>query len=240
VTDAALTSPGAAIAARAAVERALAPDVNAAVREFLRRLSIMLGLPLALTASAEAEALSAEEERRLLAAIQKAENVGQIVDLWQAVMDPVSGAVAEIVPYFIRESFKDKVKGAIRASDAPVDFVDTLVEEATSRGLQQTQRPAAAEHWRTFAEQFNRTWSTAAYNADAFAALQQAGFTHKRWVTRHDDRVRTTHREVDGWAVGMQAAFIVGGAPMMYPGDPMGPPQETINCRCVLVGVRRE
>jgi len=33
--------------------------------------------------------------------------------------------------------------------------------------------------------------------------------------------------------VGMNEPFLVGGASLMYPGDPNGPASEIINCRCV-------
>ncbi len=57
----------------------------------------------------------------------------------------------------------------------------------------------------------------------------------KEWVTMHDEKVRETHDEVDGKKPWINQPFIVGDFPMMYPGDPKGPPQEIINCRCVLV-----
>jgi hypothetical protein len=56
----------------------------------------------------------------------------------------------------------------------------------------------------------------------------------KTWITMHDDRVRHTHRAMDGISVNLDQTFSVGGHPMKYPGDPIAPPEETINCRCVL------
>ena len=59
----------------------------------------------------------------------------------------------------------------------------------------------------------------------------------KRWVTRHDSHVRTSHRAMEGVTVGLEDRFIVGPSrsPMQYPADPAGPPSEVYNCRCVLV-----
>jgi len=54
------------------------------------------------------------------------------------------------------------------------------------------------------------------------------------WLSRRDNRVRTTHREADGQEVGDQEPFVVcGGVQMMFPGEPVGPPECWINCRCV-------
>jgi hypothetical protein len=54
----------------------------------------------------------------------------------------------------------------------------------------------------------------------------------KQWVTSHDERVRDSHREVDGETVDVGGAWTVGGWPMRYPGDPEGPPEEVVGCRC--------
>lgn len=56
----------------------------------------------------------------------------------------------------------------------------------------------------------------------------------KRWVSRDDDRVRESHMIADGQTVPIQQPFRVGMGYMMYPGDPMGLPQETVGCRCEL------
>lgn len=53
------------------------------------------------------------------------------------------------------------------------------------------------------------------------------------WRTAHDDRVRDTHRTMDGQTRPIGAPFVTGsGARLRYPGDPAGPPHETIQCRC--------
>jgi len=47
-----------------------------------------------------------------------------------------------------------------------------------------------------------------------------------------DHRTRPTHRTADGQRVPLAAPFQVGGFELMFPGDPAGPPQEVIQCRC--------
>lgn len=59
-------------------------------------------------------------------------------------------------------------------------------------------------------------------------------FTHKRWLSASDGRVRPDHATAHGQTVPLEEAFSVGGAAMQYPGDPAGPPAEVFNCRCTL------
>jgi uncharacterized protein with gpF-like domain len=57
----------------------------------------------------------------------------------------------------------------------------------------------------------------------------------RTWVATLDDRTRDTHAEMDGQIVGMDEPFVSpSGATLMYPGDPDAPPEEVINCRCVV------
>lgn len=58
----------------------------------------------------------------------------------------------------------------------------------------------------------------------------------KRWVAQGGPRTRPSHlaahwRYMDA-PIPVGQPFIVGGAELMYPGDPAGPAAETINCRC--------
>ena len=56
-----------------------------------------------------------------------------------------------------------------------------------------------------------------------------------RWMTVHDNRVRPSHVEADGQVQDLGHPFRIGKALLAYPGDPAGPPEETINCRCILI-----
>lgn len=56
-----------------------------------------------------------------------------------------------------------------------------------------------------------------------------------RWMTVHDARVRPSHVEADGQIQELGHPYRVGKALLAYPGDPAGPPEETINCRCILI-----
>jgi hypothetical protein len=56
----------------------------------------------------------------------------------------------------------------------------------------------------------------------------------KEWQATPDQRTRETHRIADGQRVPLTAPFQVGGASLMFPGDPTGPVGELANCRCSL------
>ena len=58
----------------------------------------------------------------------------------------------------------------------------------------------------------------------------------KTWITVKDERVRASHAAVHGQSVPLGEKFTVGGVPMDRPGDLSAPPEETLNCRC-LVGL---
>lgn len=53
------------------------------------------------------------------------------------------------------------------------------------------------------------------------------------WRTADDNRVRDSHAEMDGQEVQYGENFTTGnGVELEYPGDPKGPPEEVLNCRC--------
>ena len=97
-----------------------------------------------------------------------------------------------------------------------------------------------SERWPNRARVIAVTETTRAYGAGTVAAgLEQSRLTGrrllKRWDTEHDQRVRVSHRQADGQVVPLSQPFQVGGFYLLFPGDPMGPPEEVINCRCDVV-----
>lgn len=73
------------------------------------------------------------------------------------------------------------------------------------------------------------------HTALALQARDVAGATrpiNREWVSRRDERVRPTHRAVDGTVLPLGEAFSVGLSKMLYPQDPAGPPAERYGCRC--------
>lgn len=68
--------------------------------------------------------------------------------------------------------------------------------------------------------------------------MKAAGFTHKRWLSQRDDKVRHTHEVCDRQGfIPIGKSFSNG---LRYPGDADGPIEELANCRCVLVGEKRK
>lgn len=62
--------------------------------------------------------------------------------------------------------------------------------------------------------------------------IQQSTVTFV-WHTARDERVRDSHRAMEGQTRAWGRPFETGnGARLRYPGDPMGPAAEVIQCRC--------
>jgi hypothetical protein len=96
----------------------------------------------------------------------------------------------------------------------------------------------ASERWPNRATVVARTEAIGALNAGRAEAFRAAAETdpdlklERVWLATEDHRTRETHRLADGQRVALASPFIVGGAELMFPGDPSGPPQEVIQCRC--------
>jgi len=88
---------------------------------------------------------------------------------------------------------------------------------------------------------------TAGANAAQLEALKDQGYTHKRWLTARDNRVRVAqgssrfdHRQMDGVVVPIDEPFVTpAGSRLLYPGDRSlgAPPGEVMNCRCTIIGI---
>lgn len=95
----------------------------------------------------------------------------------------------------------------------------------------------ASERWPNRAVVVARTEAIGALNAgrhDAFRlyAAESDEELFQLWLATEDSRTRETHRLADGQRVPLGEPFQVGGFSLRFPGDPMGPPQEVIQCRC--------
>jgi SPP1 gp7 family putative phage head morphogenesis protein len=81
-----------------------------------------------------------------------------------------------------------------------------------------------------------RTIVTGAENKgrqDSYARAEADGIIlQKEWLSTNDGRTRHSHAALDGAIVDQDKKFDNG---LMYPGDPIGRPEEVYNCRCTLV-----
>jgi hypothetical protein len=98
-----------------------------------------------------------------------------------------------------------------------------------------------SERWPNRATVVARTETIGALNAgrlEAFKALAEDDpelGLETFWLATSDSRTRPTHRAAEGQRVPVGQPFMVGGFPLRFPGDPSGPPQEVIQCRCTLL-----
>lgn len=112
-----------------------------------------------------------------------------------------------------------------------------------SANVQRVLTASATPYWQGRATTVARTETIGATNAGAFAAAVQRAYSagddtaEKVWLSTLDDRTRETHRDADQQRVPLLQTFTVGGAGLQFPGDPTGPAQEVINCRCTLLAV---
>lgn len=81
-----------------------------------------------------------------------------------------------------------------------------------------------------------RTAMTGAENAGRVNAYQRAQAMgielEQMWLSTLDGRTRPSHREIDGESVPVSSKFSNG---CRFPGDPSGPAEEVMNCRCTLI-----
>lgn len=79
-------------------------------------------------------------------------------------------------------------------------------------------------------------------NYKEYVKAIEDGFTHKKWLTEHDMKVRPTHSVLHGQVIGIEEYFVVGGALMRFPKDyelAFDAPRELVGCRCTVKYLNR-
>lgn len=79
-------------------------------------------------------------------------------------------------------------------------------------------------------EKIARTETHNTVSAGTHETYIAANIQQREWLTTIDGRERDSHAAINGEIVGINQPFSNG---LMYPGDPSGPAEEIINCRCV-------
>lgn len=85
------------------------------------------------------------------------------------------------------------------------------------------------------ASEYHRLYNAGAYDgAQQFVRTQGLGIT-KRWVTVRDDRVRETHRYLEGMSVDVDEEFYTSdGDHAPYPGA-FRKAKNNVGCRCIVI-----
>ena len=80
-----------------------------------------------------------------------------------------------------------------------------------------------------------RTESTTAANFGINMGAESSDYeVQKFWINTKDKRTRRSHLLMTQDRIAINQPFMVGGVPMMYPGEVGAPAAEVVNCRCVM------
>lgn len=152
---------------------------------------------------------------------------------------------------FVARHLEQVSNKMVRTPDEVFDYIRVALDEGIDEGegipelaerIDQQLLRTNSERWTNRGVVVARTESISAYNGgtnDAFAVIQEeTGDTFEKvWLATMDHRTRDTHFIADGQRVAFGRPFDVGGFPGMFPGDPLLPAQERIQCRCTFLVV---
>jgi len=123
-------------------------------------------------------------------------------------------------------------------------LVQMVQENATQQEMQRAMR-AKFEGYRAHrVDRITNTVVVGAFEAGTLLSWQEAGLDAKGWLSTQDERVREDHdtrmHPELAEPIALDASFVVGGFNLKHPGDPDGPPSQTVNCRCTMIPVFSE
>lgn len=143
------------------------------------------------------------------------------------------GEQAEALKRALRDARSDRsVKRAMaRMIPLPAAQIDSMVDRYQARYIKYRSEVIA------------RTEALASVHEgveEAFAQGTEQGAwaledLTREWDSSGDSRVRDTHRYLDGQKKKFGEPWITSNGVIRYPGDPMAPASERVQCRCVLL-----
>jgi hypothetical protein len=232
-----------------AYENALRQE-GARAADAFERSTVTFGKAPAIAASADWQQPTPAEVYDLLLAQARlsARTQAQREALWrsqQAVWGPL-GLSLDHVNRLLQGVYPTLGQRITMIAETQRQAIMTVIDHAWQDGLSIRDTGAAirsealaTSRWR--AEMIARTETLGAVNAASLQTVKVSGAaSYKVWTAAQDSHVRDTHAEADGQTVPVGQPFQVGSGQLDHPGDPSGPPEEVINCRCTLVYTNEE
>lgn len=137
----------------------------------------------------------------------------------------------DVILYYLQNYAGEKIT---LITDTTRRDILKMLAEGETEGLtyQEIEKKLLADFTQGRAQKIVRTESVGASNFGALVAAYELGIDLKKeWITARDNRVRHSHKQLDGETVWLDEQFTNG---LSFPGDPIGTAAEVINCRCVL------
>jgi len=193
--------------------------------------------------NAEAEILKLREilmplylEAIRVGAEMVAEEVGNTIFKFE----PISPEFLEIINSKVRNIPKEIVETV--KSQLQATLIEGIIKGETVNELADRVRKVynfATNRSITIA----RTESATSINAGRYEMYKQEGIIKHQWVTARDEKVRSSHRLLDGSITKIGDFFIRSDntiSALRYPGDMEAPAGEVISCRCLSLPVLGE
>jgi HK97 family phage portal protein len=144
--------------------------------------------------------------------------------------------IKDINSSFVRDTLQKLVKSSEGINETTKNEILKAIQNADEKDLRNIIENKYKEFSANRSEKIASTTFQGGFNAGLFIGYKLKGYKSKVWVSMNDSEVRSSHRAAHGQEKPIEEPFEVGGALMMYPGDPTAPPEEVINCRCVILG----
>jgi HK97 family phage portal protein len=155
----------------------------------------------------------------------------------------------ELVRFVESKVLKLAREASATTKESLSDSVVEAVRDAIAEGLENS------ETMRSIADRIDDVYdfaqahrSTVIARTEVIGAANTAGYdmlgrvgASVQWLTSRDGKVRDTHQLLEGDVKPHGEPFITaGGAKLQYPGDPSGPPEEIIQCRCTIIKAKEQ
>lgn len=136
------------------------------------------------------------------------------------------------IPDELQQEIQFQINVAVNRGATPQQIADVVDRMLDVSGSERWSRRAKV----IAATEVHRMANMGVQAAGMAVSRLESVRLNKRWKTRHDDRVRPDHVMTDGQVVPLNSMFKVGvaGVPMLCPGDPDAPADQTIECRCSM------
>lgn len=154
-------------------------------------------------------------------------------DLAELMLDGVTAALGLLNPDARRDALDEVLRSGfdIAYEDLTGDTSDAHTD-AFVASMHDTMALTTPSGDKGQPELVSQVYAVAATNAASLASVPRG--EQVTWRTQQDERVRDLHRPMEGVTTAAGTPFVVGGQPLLYPGQPVGPPEVWINCRCTL------